>query len=55
MLDLSKFLKGLMKEKPVKFVGLRFKRGRGLTLTSKREEHKRMFLILMVKLGMQEG
>ena len=54
MLNLSKFLKGLMQETPVKFQAVKFKKNQGLTLMPKREEPKRMFSILMLKFGMQK-
>ena len=55
VLDAAKFLKGLMQETPLKFQGVKFKRNRGRTRMSLREEFERMFLTLMPKFGMHDG
>ena len=55
MLDLSKFLKGLMQVIPWKFFGIIFKKSLDQTLMSVREEPESMFLILMPKFWMHDG
>ena len=45
ILDLSKFIKGLMLETPLKFQGVIFKRSQGSTLMSVREDRESIFLL----------